>query len=112
LMLSLGTQHSFPLADVFRYLHPETVEDVLVQAFLDAPVFETRWRWNATISLAVPRRRGARKIAPQVQRMLAEDLLASAFPEAGARGADAQGRRSRVRRPRRAGRIGNPARPR
>jgi ATP-dependent helicase Lhr and Lhr-like helicase len=84
LMLSLGTQHSFPLADVFRYLHPQTVEDVLVQAFLDAPVFETRWRWNATLSLAVPRRRGDRKIAPQVQRMLAEDLLASVFPDAAA----------------------------
>ena len=84
LMLSLGTQHSFPLADVFRYLHPQTVEDVLVQAFLDAPVFETRWRWNATLSLAVPRRRGDRKIAPQVQRMLAEDLLAAVFPDAAA----------------------------
>jgi ATP-dependent Lhr-like helicase len=84
LMLSLGTQHSFPLADVFRYLHPDTVEDVLVQAFLDAPVFETRWRWNATLSLAVPRRRGGRKVPPQVQRMLAEDLLAAVFPDAAA----------------------------
>ena len=40
LLLSLGPQHSFPLADVFRYLHPETARDVLVQAFLDAPVFQ------------------------------------------------------------------------
>ena len=55
LLLSLGPQHSFPLADVFRYLHPATAEDVLVQALLDAPVFQTRWRWNTTISLAVPR---------------------------------------------------------
>jgi ATP-dependent Lhr-like helicase len=84
LMLSLGPQHSFPLSDVFRYLHPETTRDVLVQAFLDAPVFETRWRWNATISLAVPRRRGGRKLAPQLQRMLADDLLASVFPDAAA----------------------------
>jgi ATP-dependent helicase Lhr and Lhr-like helicase len=84
LMLSLGPLHSFPLSDVFRYLHPETTRDVLVQAFLDAPVFETRWRWNATVSLAVPRRRGSRKVAPQVQRMLAEDLLASVFPDAAA----------------------------
>jgi ATP-dependent helicase Lhr and Lhr-like helicase len=84
LMLSLGPQHSFPLSDVFRYLHPETTRDVLVQAFLDAPIFETRWRWNATISLAVPRTRGARKLAPQVQRMLAADLLASVFPDAAA----------------------------
>jgi ATP-dependent helicase Lhr and Lhr-like helicase len=84
LMLSLGPQHSFPLSDVFRYLHPETTRDVLVQAFLDAPVFETRWRWNATLSLAVPRARGAKKLAPQVQRMLAADLLASVFPDAAA----------------------------
>ena len=84
LMLSLGPQHSFPLSDVFRYLHPETTRDVLVQAFLDAPVFETRWRWNATISLAVPRARTGKKIAPQVQRMLAADLLSSVFPDAAA----------------------------
>ena len=84
LMLSLGPQHSFPLSDVFRYLHPETTRDVLVQAFLDAPVFETRWRWNATLALAVPRRRGGRKLPPQLQRMLAEDLLASVFPDAAA----------------------------
>ena len=84
LMLSLGPQHSFPLADVFRYLHPETARDVLVQAFLDAPVFKTRWRWNTTISLAVPRRRGGRKVAPQLQRMQADDLMAAVFPDAAA----------------------------
>ncbi|HVD93911.1 MAG TPA: DEAD/DEAH box helicase [Vicinamibacterales bacterium] len=84
LMLSLGPQHSFPLSDVFRYLHPDTTRDVLVQAVLDAPVFETRWRWNATLSLAVPRSRGGRKLAPQLQRMLAADLLASVFPDATA----------------------------
>ena len=84
LLLSLGPQHSFPLADVFRYLHPATVEDVLVQALLDAPVFQTRWRWNTTISLAVPRFRGGRKVPPQLQRMQADDLLASVFPDAAA----------------------------
>jgi ATP-dependent Lhr-like helicase len=84
LLLSLGPQHSFPLADVFRYLHPATTRDVLVQAFLDAPVFQTRWRWNATVSLAVPRSRGGRKVAPQVQRMLADDLMAAVFPDAAA----------------------------
>ena len=84
LLLSLGPQHSFPLADVFRYLHPATARDVLVQAFLDAPVFQTRWRWNTTISLAVPRNRGGRKVAPQLQRMLADDLMAAVFPDAAA----------------------------
>jgi ATP-dependent helicase Lhr and Lhr-like helicase len=84
LMLSLGPQHSFPLSDVFRYLHPETTRDVLVQAFLDAPVFKTRWRWNTTISLAVPRARGGRKVPPQIQRMRADDLMAAVFPDAAA----------------------------
>ncbi len=84
LLLSLGPQHSFPLADVFRYLHPATAKDVLVQALLDAPLFQTRWRWNTTVSLAVPRFRGGRKVAPQLQRMQADDLLAAAFPDAAA----------------------------
>jgi ATP-dependent Lhr-like helicase len=84
LLLSLGPQHSFPLADVFRYLHPAGAREVLVQALLDAPVFQTRWRWNATISLAVPRFRGGRKVPPQLQRMHADDLLAAAFPDAAA----------------------------
>ena len=84
LLLSLGPQHSFPLADVFRYLHPATAKDVLIQAFLDAPVFQTRWRWNTTVALAVPRNRNGRKVAPQLQRMLADDLMAAVFPDAAA----------------------------
>src|SRR4030095_15239926 len=84
LLLSLGPQHSFPLADVFRYLHSATARDVLIQAFLDAPVFQTRWRWNTTISLAVPRNRHGRKVPPQLQRMLADDLMAAVFPDAAA----------------------------
>jgi len=84
LLLSLGPQHSFPLADVFRYLHPATARDVLVQALLDAPVFQTRWRWNTTIALAVPRSRQGRKVPAQLQRMQADDLLAAAFPDAAA----------------------------
>jgi len=84
LLLSLGPQHSFPLADVFRYLHPATVRDVLVQALLDAPMFGTRWRWNTTLALAVLRTRGGRRSPPQIQRMEAEDLLAAVFPDAAA----------------------------
>ena len=84
LLLSLGPQHSFPLADVFRYLHPATARDVLVQAFLDAPVWQTRWRWNTTISLAVPRYRGGKKVPPQLQRTIADDLMAAVFPDAAA----------------------------
>jgi ATP-dependent helicase Lhr and Lhr-like helicase len=84
LLLSLGPQHSFPLADVFRYVHPATLRDTLIQAVLDAPLFATRWRWNATISLAVPRNRNGTKVPPPLQRMQADDLLAAAFPDAAA----------------------------
>ena len=83
-LLSLGPQHSFPLETVFRFLHPDTVGDILVQALLDAPMFGTHWRWNASIALALPRSRGGRRVPPQIQRMEAEDLLAAAFPDAAA----------------------------
>ncbi|HZB27946.1 MAG TPA: helicase-related protein, partial [Gemmatimonadales bacterium] len=84
LLLSLGPQHSFPLETVFRFLHPDTAEEILVQALLDAPMFGTHWRWNGNIALAIPRSRGGRKTPPQIQRMQAEDLLAAAFPDAAA----------------------------
>jgi ATP-dependent Lhr-like helicase len=84
LLLSLGPQHSFPLSDVFRFLQPAGAGSVLVQALLDAPMFGVRWRWNANVSLAVPRNRGGVKVAPQLQRMMAEDLLAAVFPDAAA----------------------------
>jgi ATP-dependent Lhr-like helicase len=81
IVLSLGPQHSFPLDDVFQYLKPATAEHLLVQAMLDAPVFGTRWRWNATRALAVLRFRGGRKVPTPLQRMDAEDLVAAVFPD-------------------------------
>ena len=81
IVISLGTQHSFPLDEVFRYLNSKTVREVLVQALLDAPMFTIRWRWNATRSLAVPRFRGGAKIAAPLQRMESENLLAAVFPD-------------------------------
>src|SRR5438067_1401955 len=81
IVISLGTQHSFPLEEVFRHLNSKTVRDLLVQALLDAPMFTIRWRWNATRSLAVPRFRGGAKIAAPLQRMEAENLLAAVFPD-------------------------------
>lgn len=83
-LLSLGPQHSFPLEDVFRYVHPDTLERTLVQALIDSPVFPTRWRWNATVSLAVLRNRAGKKVPPPLQRMEADDLMAAVFPDAAA----------------------------
>ncbi|HST30343.1 MAG TPA: DEAD/DEAH box helicase [Chthoniobacterales bacterium] len=81
IVISLGTQHSFPLEEVFHYLNSKTVRDLLVQALLDAPMFTIRWRWNATRSLAVPRFRGGSKLAAPLQRMESENLLAAVFPD-------------------------------
>jgi ATP-dependent helicase Lhr and Lhr-like helicase len=81
IVLSLSTSHSFPLDEVARYLHSASALHVLVQALLDAPLFGVRWRWNATTALALPRFSGGRKVAPQLQRMRSEDLLAAVFPD-------------------------------
>jgi len=81
IVLSLGETHSFPLEDVARYLHSHSARDVLVQALLDAPLFGTRWRWTATIALAIKRFRAGRKNPAPLQRMDAEDLIAVVFPD-------------------------------
>ena len=81
IVLSLSESHSFALDEVARYLSPETVRDVLTQALLDAPMFDVRWRWNANVSLAIPRFRGGAKVPPNIQRMQAEDLVAAVFPD-------------------------------
>ncbi|MGA2988863.1 MAG: DEAD/DEAH box helicase, partial [Candidatus Korobacteraceae bacterium] len=83
--IALAEQHSFPLADVFHFLQPESVKEVLEQAVLTgSPVFQTRWRWDANRSLALLRFQGGKKVPPQIQRMRADDLLASVFPDVAA----------------------------
>ncbi len=84
LVLSLTEQHSFPLELVFSFLSVATVEHVLTQALLDSPMFGARWKWNASRALAVPRFTGGRKVPPPIQRMRADDLLASVFPDQAA----------------------------
>lgn len=84
ILLSLGPQHSFPLDSVFRFLASKTVKDTLEQAVLDAPVFGVRWRWNATRALALLRQSGGKRVAPAIQRMRSDDLLAAAFPDQAA----------------------------
>jgi ATP-dependent Lhr-like helicase len=84
LNISLSEQHSFPLTDVFHFLHPNSLKSVLDQAVLTSPLFTTRWRWDAGRALALLRFRGGKKVPPQIQRMRADDLLAAVFPEAQA----------------------------
>jgi ATP-dependent Lhr-like helicase len=82
--ISLAEQHSFPLADVFRFLHPASVGEVLEQAVLASPIFTARWRWDASRALVLQRFQGGKKVAPPIQRMRADDLLATVFPDAAA----------------------------
>ncbi|HYN06778.1 MAG TPA: DEAD/DEAH box helicase [Vicinamibacterales bacterium] len=82
--IALAEQHSFPLGDVFRFLSTATVQEVLEQAVLDSPLFGTRWRWDASRSLALVRFRGGKKVPLPIQRMQSDDLLASVFPDAAA----------------------------
>ena len=82
IVISLGPQHSFPLEDVFDYLHPNSVRKVLTQAVLDQPMFESRWRWNATRALMIERFQNGKAVPPQILRMRAGDLLAQSFPAA------------------------------
>lgn len=81
IVLSLGQQHSFPLATLFAFVRTQTAEADLVQAMLATPLFTTRWRWNATRALALLRHTGGRRVPMPIQRMRAEDLLAAVFPE-------------------------------
>ncbi len=81
IVLSLGPTHSFPLEEVKGYLKSASVRELLTQALLDAPMFGTRWRWDATVALALRRSLNGQRVAPQLQRMAAEDLLAVVFPD-------------------------------
>src|SRR6516162_519447 len=80
ILLSLGPQHSFPLDRVPKFLASASVEQVVRQAVLTAPLFQSRWRWNLNTSLTVLRMRGGRKNPPAIQRMESDDLMAAVFP--------------------------------
>jgi len=84
IVLSLTDQHAFPLEIVFEFVKSASAEYTLTQALLPAPMFAARWRWNATRALAILRFRGGKKVAPQLLRMRADDLLASVFPDQAA----------------------------
>ncbi len=84
LNISLAEQHSFPLADVFRFLTVETVTELLQQASLTSPIFKARWRWDAGRSLQLLRMQKGKRVPPQIQRTRGDDLLASVFPSVAA----------------------------
>jgi ATP-dependent Lhr-like helicase len=80
IVLSIGPQHSFPLERMFTLIDSATAKHLLIQALLAVPMFQVRWRWNVTRSLAVLRFRGGKKVPPELQRFRADDLLTAVFP--------------------------------
>ncbi len=80
IVLSLGTAHSFPLQDAFGFVRRDSLRPTLEQAILPAPMFGTRWRWNATRALSLLRHEHGKKVQPYLQRMRADDLMAAVFP--------------------------------
>jgi ATP-dependent Lhr-like helicase len=82
--ISLAEQHSFPLSDVFQFLTEVTTRNLLEQASLASPIFKARWRWAANRSLQLLRFSKGKRIAPQIQRIRSDDLMASVFPQAAA----------------------------
>ena len=93
IVISLGQPHSFPLDTVFGYVPSHQARDTLVQALLDRPMFEIRWRWNVTRSLTVLRRRGGKRVPPHLVKMRAADTLSVVFPQAVACGENITGPR-------------------
>ena len=93
IVISLGQPHSFPLDSVFGYVTSQLAEATLVQALLDRPMFEIRWRWNVTRSLTVLRRRGGKKVPAHLVKMRAADTLSVVFPHAVACGENITGPR-------------------
>jgi ATP-dependent Lhr-like helicase len=79
-VLSMGPQHSFPLEEAFAFVRADNLRPSLEQAILYAPMWGTRWRWNATRALQVLRSNAGKQVPPPIQRMRADDLLAAVFP--------------------------------
>ncbi|RZA22495.1 MAG: DEAD/DEAH box helicase, partial [Proteobacteria bacterium] len=80
ILLSVGPNQSFPLEALFKMLNPSNCRSILIQALLDVPMFEIRWRWNATRALAVLRSKGGKRVPPHLQRYRSNDLLTAVFP--------------------------------
>ena len=88
-----GPAAQLPARDGLRDAARRRRRGAAEQAALQAPMFETRWRWNATRSLALLRIRGGKRVPPPLQRMRARRSARGGLP--GADGLPGQPRRRR-----------------
>ncbi|HEY5625828.1 MAG TPA: hypothetical protein VIT93_05010, partial [Dehalococcoidia bacterium] len=82
MLLSIGPNNSFPLEDMFGLVNRPTLRESVEQSLLiaNAPVWQSRWRWNSTRALAILRQRNGKRVPPPLQRMKSDDLMAAVFP--------------------------------
>src|SRR3984957_11493744 len=83
-LLALNSRHSFPLEDLMTTVNSRTARPTLVQAMLDAPMFEVRFRHVATRALAIMRSMRGRKVPAWIQRLRTQELITSIFPRRNA----------------------------
>jgi ATP-dependent Lhr-like helicase len=81
LVFSLAEEPAVALDVLFDFLKPRDARHLLEQAILVTPLFQNRWRWNASRALLFDRMQGGRSVPLLLQRMRANDLLARAFPQ-------------------------------
>ena len=81
IILSVGTVSGVDLDNLVRFVTSRNIEEVLIQAILQAPIFGTRFRHNATRSLTVLRQRAGKRVPPGLLRIAAEDVLVALFPQ-------------------------------
>jgi ATP-dependent helicase Lhr and Lhr-like helicase len=83
-LIALNSRHSFPLEDILTTVNSRTARSTLVQAILDAPMFEVRLRHVATRALAVMRSMRGRKVPAWIQRLRTQELIMALFPRRNA----------------------------
>ncbi|MDT8408501.1 MAG: DEAD/DEAH box helicase [Wenzhouxiangellaceae bacterium] len=81
ILISLGVTSDFELEKMAAFVTSKNVENVLIQALLDTPMFVTRFRWCANNALQVLRFDTQGQVAAQRQRSQTENLIACVFPD-------------------------------
>ncbi len=60
---------------------PRERSQLLEQAILQTPLFQTRWRWNMNRALLVLKMCNGQKVPPALQRFRSDDLLTALLPK-------------------------------
>jgi len=84
ILLALNSRHSFPLEHLLTMVNSRNVREVLVQALLDAPMFEVRFRHVATRALSIMRSARGSKVPAWIQRLRSQELITALFPQRNA----------------------------